>query len=186
MNRTLFAIPCALLTLLACGGGVNVGGPQLDAAPDTADGAESSPSCVDKECGAPCGGDRLCSNGKCVLPHPSLCFPGLDAGEDAPADAGSFCADKKCGTSCGGGNVCSYGQCVAPNPGLCLPGNAADMCISTGGTIATSSCCNSASDFPNQCNTGACGCAPTSSHDIRVCQCAAGRCFLPGTGCQAQ
>ncbi|HEX7598656.1 MAG TPA: Kazal-type serine protease inhibitor domain-containing protein [Polyangia bacterium] len=60
--------------------------------------------------------------------------------------------------------------------------SAAALCTATGGTITTTSCCLSASDFPNSCLDGACGCAPTSSHDVNTCSCPTG-CFVPGTGC---
>ncbi len=57
-------------------------------------------------------------------------------------------------------------------------------CTSTGGTVGTALCCTSASDFPNRCLTGACGCAPSSSKDVKVCNCPSGKCF-DGTGCVA-
>lgn len=57
-------------------------------------------------------------------------------------------------------------------------------CTSTGGTVGTALCCASASDFPNRCLTGACGCAPSSSKDVKVCNCPSGKCF-DGTGCVA-
>lgn len=50
-------------------------------------------------------------------------------------------------------------------------------CTESGGQVATSSCCLSASDFPNLCLVGACGCAVTNGHDIKVCNCAVDKCF---------
>jgi hypothetical protein len=50
-------------------------------------------------------------------------------------------------------------------------------CINSGGTVKTSSCCKAVSDFPNTCLIGACGCAPTSSHEVKVCECPEGKCF---------
>jgi hypothetical protein len=41
----------------------------------------------------------------------------------------------------------------------------------------------STGDFPNMCTTGPCGCAPSSSHDVKICQCPGGKCF-DGTKCQ--
>lgn len=55
-------------------------------------------------------------------------------------------------------------------------------CIDSGGSVETSLCCESASDFPNLCLIGACGCSPEYSHSILVCQCPEGMCF-DGTAC---
>ena len=50
-------------------------------------------------------------------------------------------------------------------------------CKNSGGTIATSTCCDSASSFPNLCLIGACGCSPDNSREIKVCNCQEGKCF---------
>jgi len=50
-------------------------------------------------------------------------------------------------------------------------------CINSGGTVGTSLCCKSTGDFPNNCLIGACGCAPTYSHEVKVCNCPTGKCF---------
>ena len=50
-------------------------------------------------------------------------------------------------------------------------------CEISGGTVKTSLCCASASDFPNLCLIGACGCSPTNSHQVKVCDCGANKCF---------
>jgi hypothetical protein len=50
-------------------------------------------------------------------------------------------------------------------------------CLSSGGTISTASCCGQTQDFPNSCLIGACGCSPTSSHQVKTCSCGAGKCF---------
>jgi uncharacterized membrane protein YidH (DUF202 family) len=50
-------------------------------------------------------------------------------------------------------------------------------CVDSGGTVGTSLCCKSASDFPNSCLIGACGCAPDSSHEVKICDCPEGKCF---------
>lgn len=55
-------------------------------------------------------------------------------------------------------------------------------CIASGGTVSTALCCKSASDFPNSCLIGACGCSPDNSHEIRVCDCGEAKCFN-GTSC---
>jgi hypothetical protein len=55
-------------------------------------------------------------------------------------------------------------------------------CVDSGGTVSTQLCCGSVGDFPNTCVTGACGCSPQGSHEVRVCNCGASRCFN-GTQC---
>ena len=50
-------------------------------------------------------------------------------------------------------------------------------CVDSGGTARTSLCCNSATDFPNQCLIGACGCAPDNGRQVKVCDCGSGKCF---------
>jgi len=50
-------------------------------------------------------------------------------------------------------------------------------CISSGGIVGTSMCCKSASDFPNNCLIGACGCSPENSHEVKTCVCPEGKCF---------
>ena len=56
-----------------------------------------------------------------------------------------------------------------------------DACKNSGGTVTTQLCCQSASDFPNTCLIGACGCSPTSSHEINVCDCGEGKCWNGNT-----
>lgn len=51
------------------------------------------------------------------------------------------------------------------------------LCMHTGGTVRTSLCCGQTSDFPNLCSIGACGCSPTNSHNVQICDCGAGKCF---------
>ncbi len=55
-------------------------------------------------------------------------------------------------------------------------------CVISGGTIGTSLCCTSATDFPNSCLIGACGCAAVNSHEVKICDCGEGKCF-DGSGC---
>lgn len=50
-------------------------------------------------------------------------------------------------------------------------------CQMSGGQVATSSCCLSATDYPNTCLIGACGCAPENSHEIKICDCGVDKCF---------
>jgi len=55
-------------------------------------------------------------------------------------------------------------------------------CLLSGGTISSSLCCMSASDFPSSCLIGSCGCSPDNSHQIKTCDCGDGKCFN-GTQC---
>jgi hypothetical protein len=50
-------------------------------------------------------------------------------------------------------------------------------CVLSGGSIKTSLCCNLTGDFSNSCLIGACGCSPTNSHQVKVCDCGEGKCF---------
>ena len=50
-------------------------------------------------------------------------------------------------------------------------------CINSGGEISTALCCQASGDFPNSCLIGACGCSPTDSYQVRVCDCGEGKCF---------
>jgi len=68
-----------------------------------------------------------------------------------------------------------------------MPGQAPSVdnaCVNAGGTVMNNLCCNSASDFPNTCLIGACGCAPIDSHVVKVCDCGEGKCW-DGTSCVA-
>jgi len=50
-------------------------------------------------------------------------------------------------------------------------------CIDSGGTVSTSLCCKSSTDFPNSCLIGACGCSPDNSYQVKVCDCGVDGCF---------
>lgn len=52
-----------------------------------------------------------------------------------------------------------------------------EYCIEKGGTVTNQSCCQSASDFPDTCLIGACGCSPENSHEIKVCDCGEEKCW---------
>jgi eight-cysteine-cluster-containing protein len=67
---------------------------------------------------------------------------------------------------------------IAPGPEITEQEKA---CIDSGGIVTTANCCQSASDFPNNCLIGACGCAPEYSHEIKTCECPNG-CW-DGTKC---
>jgi hypothetical protein len=94
------------------------------------------------------------------------------------------------GTSAGGGggtggtNVGGSGGANTGGGGA-GGGGPADLCISTGGTVSTASCCQATGDYPNTCSTGPCSCAPQYSHDVVSCACLGNQCFDPAVGCQA-
>lgn len=58
-----------------------------------------------------------------------------------------------------------------------------EPCTAGGATVGMQLCCNATGDFPNLCAIGACGCAPNSSHMVRVCVCPGQKCWN-GTTCQ--
>jgi hypothetical protein len=43
--------------------------------------------------------------------------------------------------------------------------------------VTSGLCCLGASDFPNTCGLGACGCAPAASHEVSLCACPSGTCW---------
>jgi hypothetical protein len=57
-------------------------------------------------------------------------------------------------------------------------------CLISGGTVTTSLCCKTTTDFPNTCLIGACGCSPEYSHEVKVCDCGLDKCFN-GIRCQS-
>jgi len=50
-------------------------------------------------------------------------------------------------------------------------------CVDSGGTVSTSLCCKSTTDFPNLCLIGPCGCSPDNSHQVKICDCGPNKCF---------
>lgn len=55
-------------------------------------------------------------------------------------------------------------------------------CLASGGNVSNALCCGQTKDFSNNCAIGACGCAPASSHQVKICQCGEGKCF-DGNSC---
>jgi hypothetical protein len=58
-----------------------------------------------------------------------------------------------------------------------VKGQKETACINSGGTVSTSLCCQSVSDFPNLCLIGACGCSSENSHEVKICNCPENECF---------
>lgn len=56
-------------------------------------------------------------------------------------------------------------------------------CKNSGGVVSSAMCCGSASDFPNLCLIGACGCSPENSHEVKICDCGQDKCF-DGASCK--
>jgi len=67
---------------------------------------------------------------------------------------------------------------IAPGPEITEQEKA---CLDSGGSVNTADCCQTASNFPNNCLIGACGCALEYSHEIKICECPNG-CW-DGTKC---
>jgi hypothetical protein len=59
----------------------------------------------------------------------------------------------------------------------CPVDSAEQTCLDSGGAVASATCCLSTGDFPDTCAIGACGSPPDASHEVAVCNCAAGSCF---------
>jgi hypothetical protein len=93
------------------------------------------------------------------------------------------------GGASGKGGASGTGGTVAPDaakPDALVSPDAAGLallCTSTGGEISSGLCCGGATDFPDSCLTGACGCAPSSSHSVATCICKTGACFNRTSGC---
>ncbi len=62
-------------------------------------------------------------------------------------------------------------------------GGLAELCVSTGGTVATAQCCKNTTDFPSTCTVGPCGCSPQNSHTVQTCNCPTNKCFTAQQGC---
>ena len=84
------------------------------------------------------------------------------------------------GGQSGTGGSSGAGGSSASDAGASL----AELCSSTGGTIAGKSCCLAESDFPSSCLVGACSCSAANSKTISICNCKTGTCFDPVLGCR--
>jgi hypothetical protein len=101
----------------------------------------------------------------------------------APADAAPPASDAAAPTT---DAATPSDDAQAPATDAGSSGTTEERCTSTGGTVGSALCCMSASDFPNSCLIGACGCAPNYSKDTKTCSCPAGKCFDPSAGCIAR
>jgi hypothetical protein len=77
---------------------------------------------------------------------------------------------------------CAAASMPAPHP---ADSSADGSCVESGGTVVSRLCHQSTDYFPNTCLIGGCGCAPASSHPVRVCDCGAERSF-DGSRCGAR
>ena len=121
----------------------------------------------------------------------------LDARDSATntcAAAGGTCVAVTPTSSCPTGTHASTDAAIAcPGVGAtcCVPntdGGTPDggtgpeaKCLASGGSVGKALCCGSTSDFPDTCSSGGCGCAPSSSHEVKVCTCPSGKCFNGST-----
>jgi len=69
--------------------------------------------------------------------------------------------------------------------GGCGGKDVTNVCTKAGGTVVPRQCCKSASEFPNTCVGGACGCSAGNSASLDVCECPPNECFN-GMQCLAQ
>jgi hypothetical protein len=84
--------------------------------------------------------------------------------------AGNYCANNSGTIGCA--------QFCRGNPGSCaVQANREQACTNSGGTVTNATCCKSATDFPNTCLIGACGCSAENSKEVKTCDCGEGRCF---------
>jgi len=72
-------------------------------------------------------------------------------------------------------NGCNNGACI--NVSTEIYSSKELNCIYSGGTVRISLCCKSVNNLPNTCLIGACGCSPSNSHEVQVCECPQGKCF---------
>ena len=142
---------------------------------DSSTGKCSSPAAPDGTActdGNACTQTDACMAGVCTGTNPVTC-----EASDACHDAGT------CDSSTGecsnpakaDGTTCDEGACF---DGVCY--EEYGSCLSSRGTATTRICCSSASDFPNTCVIGACGCH--GGKETVVCNCPEGMCF-DGTNC---
>ncbi len=135
-----------------------------------------------------CPDTEVCdANGAACLALPAACQNNAECGCAQTCVAGeckgmgafppSCATDADCGPPCLG-VVCIAGACAAS-----LPVGPADLCVKTGGTIGSAQCCLGASDFPDLCTEGPCGCGPDASHSVQICQCPGQACFSEQVGC---
>ena len=83
--------------------------------------------------------------------------------------------------------------CVTPRSCKCVSGKCEgvfeeskeEACLSSGGQVTTSLCCELTEDYPNLCLIGPCGCSPEDSHEVKICDCGEDKCFN-GSECVSQ
>lgn len=115
-----------------------------------------------------------------------ICPDGSAVGRVAPNCDFAPCPSCKCPEGyLQDGDVCNP-RCYYSTPKCLMPSimcNATnnkttdELCRASGGTVTTQLCCKSASDFPNTCLIGACGCSTDNSKEVKVCDCGEGKCW---------
>jgi hypothetical protein len=116
----------------------------------------------------------LCCLG--VSDFPETC--GLGACGCAPAASHEVARCECPEGTCWDGQSCIARQGPSPTP-TTTPGPSplAQACVEAGGSVTTGLCCAGASDFPETCGIGACGCAPSASREVARCECPDGTCW---------
>jgi hypothetical protein len=127
-------------------------------------------SCMKNE---DCGSNHFClfPEGACsgpgtCTPKPTVCplMPCILEYGVCGCDGRSYC--NLCEAYANGASILKIGECPTEQG-----------CLSSGGTVTTTPCCQSVGDFPNTCGIGPCGCAPANSHEVNICDCGVGKCF---------
>ena len=169
--------------------GSKCGGPCSMACPmdvvDTSDVPDTAPVCPGLTettccCADDVVTDLVCSAGAWKCPAGYSMFTGKWCSSECGSPCSLPCADAG-PTDTGPQDTGT--QDTGPKDDV-KPSDAAALCMSTGGSVVTAKCCSASSDFPDTCGIGGCTCAPAYLKDIQKCECAVGKCFKVGTGCQ--
>jgi hypothetical protein len=127
-------------------------------------------SCMKNE---DCGSNQFClfPEGACsgpgtCTPKPTVCplMPCILEYGVCGCDGRSYC--NLCEAYANGASILKIGECPTEQG-----------CLSSGGTVTNTPCCQSVGNFPNTCGIGPCGCPPANSHEVNICDCGVGKCF---------
>src|SRR5579859_271757 len=186
------ALLTSLLLGIACS--ASKGGPSGDAGSEASSDGGLAAACV-------ASGGTVTSDTCCMSTgdFPNTCLIGACGCAPSSSHAVQVCS---CPSGCWNGSECTSMGMDASGPDSDASPNSIDApsdnttdsptnetdaagadsgqaaaCTASGGTVSMESCCASASPFPNTCLIGACGCAPSSSQMLSVCNCGSGMCW---------